>query len=101
MVAAVIVLYHPNLPLLDRLLRSVVGQVDKIFVIDNTPRLTADSSSFFDEYEAKIQYVPLGENTGIATAQNVGIRASMNAGYSHVLFSTRTAHCRRTWCKNC
>lgn len=85
MVAAVIVLYNPDMLLLDRLMRSVVGQVDKIYVIDNTPGSTADFSSFFDQYQANISYVPLGENRGIATAQNVGIRASMDAGYSHVL----------------
>ncbi len=85
MVAAVIVLYNPDMSLLDRLLRSVVGQVDKIYVIDNSPGSTADFSSFFDPYQDSISYVPLGENRGIATAQNVGIRASMDAGYSHVL----------------
>ncbi len=85
MVAAVIVLYNPEMSLLDRLLRSVVGQVEKIFVIDNTPGSTADFSSFFDQYQANISYVPLGENKGIATAQNVGIRKSMEADYSHVL----------------
>ncbi len=85
MVAAVIVLYKPDMPLLDRLLRSVVCQAEKIFVIDNTPRSTADFLSFFDQYQANISYVPLGDNKGIATAQNIGIRKSIDAGYSHVL----------------
>lgn len=85
MVAAVIVLYKPDMPLLDRLLRSVVGQVEKIFVIDNTPGSTADFLSLFDRYQANISYVPLGENKGIATAQNTGIRKSINTGCSHVL----------------
>lgn len=85
MVAAVIVLYKPDMPLLDRLLRSVVGQVQKIFVIDNTPGSTGDFSSFFNQYQAKISYVPLGENKGIATAQNIGIRQSVKSGCSHVL----------------
>ncbi len=68
MVAAVIVLYNPDMSLLDRLLRSVVGQVDKIYVIDNSPGSTADFSSFFDPYQDSISYVPLGENRGIANA---------------------------------
>ena len=76
MIAAVIVLYHPEPSLLDRLLRSVVGQVDKIYVIDNTPGSNADGSSYFDQYQTNISYVPLGENKGIATAQNVGIPAA-------------------------
>ena len=85
MVAAVIVLYKPHMPLLGRLLRSVVGQVEKIFVIDNTPGSTADFSSFLDQYQANISYVPLGENKGIATAQNIGIRQVMDTDCSHVL----------------
>lgn len=85
MVVAVIVLYNPDIPLLDRLLRSVIGQVEKIFVIDNTPRSAADSSIFFDQYQNDILYVPLGENKGIAAAQNIGIRKGMDANCSHVL----------------
>jgi rhamnosyltransferase len=85
MVAAVIVLYRPDLPLLDRLLRSVGHQVEKIIVIDNTPGSTADFSSFFNPYRASISYLPLGENKGIATAQNIGIRLVMDTGCSHVL----------------
>jgi rhamnosyltransferase len=85
MVAAVVVLYKPDMLLLDRLLRSVVGQVEKSFVIDNTPGSTADFSSFFDQYQGSISYIPLGENKGIATAQNIGIRQGMDTGCSHVL----------------
>ncbi len=85
MIAAVIVLYNPDMLLLDRLMRSVIGQVEKSFVIDNTPESTANFSSFFDQYQANISYISLGENKGIATAQNIGIRKSIEAGYSHVL----------------
>lgn len=85
MTAAVIVLYMPNLPLLDRLLQSVAGQVDRVFIVDNTPGSTAEFSSHFDECQGRIAYIPLGENKGIATAHNIGIRESLNAGYSHVL----------------
>lgn len=85
MIAAIVILYNPSLPLLDRLLRSVIDQVDKVFAIDNTPRSTAEFSSFFDQYQANITYIPLGENKGIATAQNIGIRKGMETGCSHVL----------------
>jgi rhamnosyltransferase len=85
MVAAVIVLYNPEMPLLDRLLRSVVGQVAQIYVLDNTLGSSEEFSSYFDDYEGSVSYLPLGDNKGIATAQNVGIRKSMEAGFSHVL----------------
>lgn len=86
MIAAVVVVYCPNLALLDRLLQSVIEQVDRIFVIDNTPESSvALSSPFFERYSQPISYLPLGENKGIATAQNIGIRQSLNTGHSHVL----------------
>ena len=83
MVAGVIVLYNPDMFLLDRLLRSVVGQVERIFVIDNTPGPTGYNASYFDQCHENISYVPFGENKGIGAAQNVGIRACIEAGYSH------------------
>jgi rhamnosyltransferase len=85
MVAAVIVLYNPEMTLLDRLLRSVVGQVKKIFVIDNTTGASEGMSSYFNKYQGCISYLPLGDNKGIATAQNMGIRKSVEGGFSHVL----------------
>jgi len=85
MVSAVIVLYNPNASLLDRLLQSVVGQVENVFVIDNTPGSAEGISSFIDKYYGSISYIPLGDNKGIATAQNIGICKSMDASCSHVL----------------
>jgi rhamnosyltransferase len=85
MVAAVVVLYHPKLLLLDRLLQSAVGQVEKLYVIDNSPESSDEGSSYFDKYQSSISYLPLGDNKGIATAQNIGIRKCMADGYSHVL----------------
>jgi len=85
MVGAVVVLYNPDVSLLDSLLESIVGQVQRVFVIDNTPGSSEGFSSYFDKYPSSILYVPLGENKGIATAQNVGIRECLHAAYSHVL----------------
>jgi rhamnosyltransferase len=85
MVAAVIVLYNPDHQLLERLLLSITGQVEKTFVIDNTPNSSSAASAFFAKYRIPIVYVPLGDNMGIAAAQNVGIQLSIEAGCSHVL----------------
>lgn len=86
MVAAVVVLYNPDIQLLDRLFRSLVGQVEKIFIIDNTSGSTAEFPSSFNQYSGSISYFALGENKGVATAQNIGIQKSIEAGCSHVLF---------------
>jgi rhamnosyltransferase len=84
-VAAILVLYRPKLDLLERLICSVAEQVDWICVIDNTPNPDAELSGFLKRYEARFSYFPMGENLGIATAQNVGIRKCLNASYSHLL----------------
>jgi rhamnosyltransferase len=84
-IGAAIVLYQPDVGLLNRLLRSLEGQVSEVFVVDNTPGSSPAFSSFFTKYPLNIRYIPLGENRGIAEAQNVAIRQSREAGCSHVL----------------
>jgi rhamnosyltransferase len=85
MIAAIVVLYYPKRDALDRLLRSVVGQVDRVFVMDNTPGPPEETVAFLRQFEPQVRYMSLGTNQGIAAAQNAGIRASMAAGCSHVL----------------
>lgn len=85
MIAAVVVLYHPDLTLLERLLTSLSGQVDKVVAVDNTPGSPIALSAFFEKSPYPISYSSLGDNKGIAEAQNIGIRESIRAGCSHVL----------------
>lgn len=84
-VAAVVVLYHPDLNLLQRLLRSLGRQAHSIFLVDNTPGGTPDLETTLGVVEAPFSYIPLGDNKGIATAHNVGIRKSIESGHTHVL----------------
>jgi rhamnosyltransferase len=85
MVAAVIVLYHPELSLLERLLESVLAQVNTTILVDNTPTPSAQFKCFLEKYGNKFAYIALGQNRGIATAQNIGIRRSLSEECSHVL----------------
>jgi rhamnosyltransferase len=85
MVAAVIILYHPELSLLGRLLESVLGQVTAVVIVDNTPTPSSEFIAFLGQYRTRVVYLPLNDNMGIATAQNVGIRKSLSESYSHVL----------------
>lgn len=82
MVAAIVVLYYPNEGALEKLQSSLIGQVDHIFMIDNTPALCIPKPAFIKEW---VTYIPLRTNKGIAEAQNIGIELSRKAGYSHVL----------------
>jgi len=84
-IGAVVVLYHPDLVLLERLLTSLSGQVYRAVAVDNTPGSPAALSTLFERFPYPISYIPLGDNKGIAEAQNIGIRESISGGSSHVL----------------
>lgn len=85
MIAAIIVLYHPDHEAAGSLLSSLIDQVDTVFAIDNTPGSTSMKPAFLEAFGESVSYVPLGENRGIAEAQNIGIELSIKGGYSHVL----------------
>ncbi len=85
MIAAIIILYHPDLEAVGRLIATLAGQVDSVLAIDNTPGSAEGKSGLFTKQDSFVTYIPLGENVGIAAAQNIGIQFSINKGYSHVL----------------
>ena len=85
MTSAIIVLYHPDLTCLERLLESLTNEVEEVIVVDNTPNPAKDVAIVVDSPDSHILYIPLGKNAGIAAAQNAGIiRAAIN-GHSHIL----------------
>ncbi len=85
MIAAIVVFYYPNHQQANNLLSSLVGEVDAVFGVDNTPGSSSTTPEFIDKYADFVSYFPLGENKGIAEAQNIGIKSSIKHGYSHVL----------------
>lgn len=85
MIGAVIVLFHPDLEVLERLLVSLNGQVDRVLTIDNTPGSSVSMTPFLGRFPLSISYIPLGDNKGVGEAQNVGIREAISIGCSHVL----------------
>lgn len=86
-IAAIIILYFPDMKLLKRLLNSVHGQVTHIFVIDNTPSISLAglSQSWFESESYDVTYHALGDNYGIAKAQNVGIEFAIKADCDHII----------------
>lgn len=72
-VCAIVVLYKPDKNILLKVIDKIVAQVDKVVLVDNTPE---DNNNCFDIIpdSNKIEYLPLRENTGIANAQNIGIK---------------------------
>lgn len=83
MIAAIVILYHPDMPTLAKLIESITDQVDGIYIIDNTPGPTLTQNSFANL--PKVVYRALGNNYGIAKAQNVGITLAIENHFTHVL----------------
>lgn len=83
-IGAIVVLYNPDVQSTAKALRSLSPQVDGICVVDNTPG--ADIGASFKNIP-NLHYLPLGENRGIAAAQNAGIEYFDSEGYDYVVFS--------------
>jgi rhamnosyltransferase len=84
-IAAVIVLYYPQPFLLSRLIESALPQVNKLFIIDNTPSWDKQTMDWVTHGALQIVYRAKGFNAGLASAQNDGIRNAIQDGYTHVL----------------
>lgn len=82
MIAAVIVLYKSTEEELNRVLNSVKPQVDKVYLVDNTP-----TPLNYQPDDSKVEYTAILKNIGIAAAQNIGIKAAMNIGADYILCS--------------
>lgn len=80
----ILVTYFPSLKILGKTLNSLLPQVDKIFIVDNTPNKASILEGFRSK---KIEIIYLMQNSGIAHAQNVGIRRAINEGADYVILS--------------
>lgn len=83
-VHAVVVTYHPQEDDMQALLAALGPQVECIIVVDNA----SGAGVVYGMVSAgpvSLHLVELGENLGIAHAQNVGIGAAISGGATHVL----------------
>lgn len=83
MIGAIVVLYNPDFNVTSKALESLIQQVDKICIVDNS---LSDNSIQLKRFE-NIKYIPLRKNIGIAAAQNIGIDYFINQNYEYVVFS--------------
>jgi rhamnosyltransferase len=83
-VVAVVVTYQPALEVLKQLLYALVPQVTSVVVVDNGS--DSDLLAWDSERDARdVELLRLGENRGIAAAQNAGIQWARNRGARFVL----------------
>jgi rhamnosyltransferase len=78
-VIAIVVAYFPDSHIIVETLQSIYKQVSQVLIIDNTP----NGSNVLRNLKLlrennNIKIITLNENTGIAHAQNVGIRKALN-----------------------
>ncbi|MCY6413484.1 glycosyltransferase family 2 protein [Acinetobacter sp. VNH17] len=79
-IGCIIVLYNPNMSMLFTILNEISNQVSKIYIVDNS---TVDHFLDFSSY-SNVVFEKLGNNIGIASAQNMGLNFFKD--YEHILF---------------
>lgn len=82
LLSIVIVLFHPSDGQMTHI--KELAHHYRVIAVDNTPDNTSFSSYFSDV--PNVTYIVLGENLGIACAQNIGIRRACEGGAAYVVF---------------
>lgn len=83
--AAVVVLFNPDLKEVEQNVLSYLSEVDRLYCIDNTNGWQKGNSWLFDGTNPKVQYIQNGKNLGIAAALNIACRAAIVEGYDWML----------------
>ena len=83
MISAVYVTYNPDLDVLNSSITSIMHQVEKVIVVDNSP-VPFETIKIKDS--EKCIFIPLQDNIGIAAAQNIGITKSLD-GVEYLILS--------------
>lgn len=82
--AAGIVLYNPDIRRLKECIDSVIGQIDKIYLVDNASKNRLEIEKLLKRYEA-CEIIWNDENCGIAKGLNQIMEAATAEGYMWVL----------------
>lgn len=78
------VTYNAEIELLEKSIKSIISQVRKIYIVDNTPNKDTRLVSFQNE---KIEVIYLEDNLGIAYAQNVGLKKALHSDAEYIMLS--------------
>jgi len=83
-IVAIVVAFFPDDKTLNKSIESLSMQCDSIIVVDNTPSpLNSINAKLINN--PKINLISLGNNFGIAYAQNIGLQAAIDAKADFVL----------------
>jgi rhamnosyltransferase len=81
-IAAVVVLYNPDEGAAKNI-ASFAGQVAKVYVVDNSEYPQIGLSRLLAA--ENIEYLPQGENLGVAAALNIGAERAVDEGFDYLL----------------
>lgn len=82
-IAAVVVLYNPDLGVIENL-NSYIDQIDKLYAVDNSENI---NSIVVEKIKCikKAEYISNGKNLGIAAALNIGAKKAIKEGFEFLL----------------
>lgn len=83
----IIVTYNPNPCILKECIDSLKSQTDCIVIVNNGNVTTSDAFILLEKEKSNIHSINLGNNYGIAYAQNQGIEYAIKENANFVLFS--------------
>jgi rhamnosyltransferase len=87
-IIAIIVTYFPDEQILTKTIKSIVKQVSRLLIIDNT----TNGSNIFKNHKLldrknNVKLIAINENVGIAKAQNIGIKRALESKAEFILLS--------------
>jgi rhamnosyltransferase len=85
-VICIVVLYKPSTELLEKAIKSIVNQVDLVWISDNTPGGFKGMDTIAGVFKSKLKYALMDGNVGIAKAQNAGIQYALDNDFDFIYF---------------
>lgn len=82
--AAIVVLYQPNIPSLINNIISYIDDIDRLLIYRNS-EVDISGIDVLQPFLGKMKFLGDGENVGIAKALNAGVNWVLNNKYSHLL----------------
>lgn len=84
-VCAVMVCFYPDINELSSNIMSIVGQVEKLVIVDNSEKPVLSDFLTEEHQVNKIEWVSLNQNLGIGAAHNVGIKIAVEENYDGII----------------
>ncbi len=82
-ISAVITLFNPDEKIKTRL-ESIIPFTERIYLVDNSESVNDGLVNYFQNLQ-KVEYIFNGENLGIASALNTGIKKALSDGFDYLL----------------